>query len=63
MQIISFSTEDSDWQAPRMGILLRVNGRDTGFRLDCEKLFDPAELPRDPLAEGVGGIGNPVVHG
>jgi 2-keto-4-pentenoate hydratase/2-oxohepta-3-ene-1,7-dioic acid hydratase in catechol pathway len=50
MQIISFSTEDSDWQAPRMGILLVVNGRDTGYRLDCEKLFDRAELPRDPLA-------------
>ena len=50
MQIISFSTEDSSWQAPRMGILLGVNGRDTGYRLDCEKLFDRAELPRDPIA-------------
>ena len=50
MRIISFSTEDSNWQTPRMGILLEVNGRDTGYRLDCEKLFDPAERPRDPLA-------------
>lgn len=50
MQIISFSTEDSGWQTPRMGILLDVNGRDTGYRLDCEKLFDRAEHPRDPLA-------------
>ena len=50
MHIISFSTEESDWQTPRMGILLVVNRRDTGYRLDCEKLFDRAELPRDPLA-------------
>lgn len=50
MHIISFSTEDSNWQTPRMGILLHVNGRDTGYRLDCEKLFGRAELPRDPLA-------------
>lgn len=33
-----------------MGILLHVNGRDTGHRLDCEKLFDKAERPADPLA-------------
>ena len=50
MQIIAFATEDSNWQSPRMGILLVVNGRDTGYRLDCEKLFDSAERPRDSLA-------------
>lgn len=49
MHIISFATEDSDWRAPRMGILLRVGDRDTGYRLDCEKLFDKADRPSDPL--------------
>ena len=33
-----------------MGILLVVNGDDSGYRLDCEKLFDKAERPSDPLA-------------
>ena len=33
-----------------MGILLHVNGVDTGYRLDCEKLFDKADRPSDPLA-------------
>ena len=33
-----------------MGILLHVNGRDTGYRLDCEKLFDSAERPQNSLA-------------
>ncbi|HJU92045.1 MAG TPA: fumarylacetoacetate hydrolase family protein [Pyrinomonadaceae bacterium] len=50
MRIISFSTEESDWKLPRMGILLVVNGHDSGYRLDCEKLFDKADRPSDPLA-------------
>ena len=33
-----------------MGILLLVNGLDTGYRLDCEKLFDKADRPSNPLA-------------
>jgi acylpyruvate hydrolase len=33
-----------------MGIILNVNGRDSGARLDCEKLFEPAERPTNPLA-------------
>jgi 2-keto-4-pentenoate hydratase/2-oxohepta-3-ene-1,7-dioic acid hydratase in catechol pathway len=32
-----------------MGIVLRTNGRDGGDRLDCEKLFAPAERPANPL--------------
>ena len=50
MRIISFATEDSHWKSPRMGIILTVNGRDSGERLDCEKLFEPAERPSNPLA-------------
>jgi len=50
MRIISFATEDSQWKSPRMGIILTVNGRDSGERLDCEKLFEPAERPSNPLA-------------
>jgi acylpyruvate hydrolase len=33
-----------------MGILLYVDGRDSGDRLDCEKLFAPADRPSNPLA-------------
>ncbi|HKG79999.1 MAG TPA: fumarylacetoacetate hydrolase family protein [Pyrinomonadaceae bacterium] len=50
MHIISFSTEDTNWRSPRMGFILHVADRDTGYRLDCEKLFDAAERPKDPLA-------------
>ena len=50
MHIISFSTEDTNWRSPRMGILLHANGHDTGYRLDCEKLFDKDDRPSDPLA-------------
>jgi 2-keto-4-pentenoate hydratase/2-oxohepta-3-ene-1,7-dioic acid hydratase in catechol pathway len=50
MYIISFSTEDTEWRSPRMGILLHANGHDTGYRLDCEKLFDKDDRPSDPLA-------------
>jgi 2-keto-4-pentenoate hydratase/2-oxohepta-3-ene-1,7-dioic acid hydratase in catechol pathway len=50
MRIISFSTEESGWKIPRMGFLLVVNGHDSGYRLDCEKLFDKADRPANPLA-------------
>jgi len=50
MHIISFATEDSNWRSPRMGIILHVGDHDTGYRLDCEKLFDKADRPTDPLA-------------
>lgn len=50
MRIISFATEESQWTSPRMGIILNVNGRDSGERLDCEKLFEPADRPSNPLA-------------
>ena len=50
MNIISFATEESDWDKPRLGILLQRGDRDTGYRLDCEKLFDVAARPTNPLA-------------
>jgi 2-keto-4-pentenoate hydratase/2-oxohepta-3-ene-1,7-dioic acid hydratase in catechol pathway len=50
MKIISFSTEETNWRSPRMGFILHVGDRDTGYRLDCEKLFDAQERPKDPLA-------------
>jgi len=50
MRIISFATEESDWKAPRVGIILYANGADTRERLDCEKLFAPADRPSNPLA-------------
>jgi 2-keto-4-pentenoate hydratase/2-oxohepta-3-ene-1,7-dioic acid hydratase in catechol pathway len=50
MHIISFATEESNWRSPRMGIILHVGDHDTGYRLDCEKLFAKADRPADPLA-------------
>ena len=50
MRIISFATEESDWQSPRMGIILHRDGVDIGERLDCERLFAPVERPSNPLA-------------
>ncbi|HET7373221.1 MAG TPA: fumarylacetoacetate hydrolase family protein [Gemmatimonadaceae bacterium] len=50
MRIISFATQESEWKFPRMGIILHSGGVDSGERLDCEKLFTPAERPSDPLA-------------
>jgi 2-keto-4-pentenoate hydratase/2-oxohepta-3-ene-1,7-dioic acid hydratase in catechol pathway len=49
MRIISFATAESDWKSPRLGIILHTNGRDSRERLDCEKLFAPAERPANPL--------------
>jgi len=50
MRLISFATAESGWTSPRMGIILRTNGADNGYRLDCEKLFAPADRPTNPLA-------------
>jgi 2-keto-4-pentenoate hydratase/2-oxohepta-3-ene-1,7-dioic acid hydratase in catechol pathway len=50
MNIISFATAESDWKAPRMGVILYHGGQDTGYRLDCERLFDPAGHPSNPLS-------------
>ena len=50
MHIISFATEETDWSVPRLGIILEVGGHDTGYRLDCEKLFPEPERPTNPLA-------------
>jgi 2-keto-4-pentenoate hydratase/2-oxohepta-3-ene-1,7-dioic acid hydratase in catechol pathway len=49
MRIISFTTEETNWTLPRMGILLHNGERDTGYRLDCERLFDTADRPRNTL--------------
>jgi 2-keto-4-pentenoate hydratase/2-oxohepta-3-ene-1,7-dioic acid hydratase in catechol pathway len=50
MRIISFATKESEWKSPRMGIILHANGQDSRHRLDCEKLFEPADRPANPLA-------------
>jgi 2-keto-4-pentenoate hydratase/2-oxohepta-3-ene-1,7-dioic acid hydratase in catechol pathway len=50
MNIISFATEESDWRKPRLGMLLKTGDRDTGYRLDCEKIFPGDERPANPLA-------------
>ena len=50
MHIISFATQESEWRKPRPGIILHKGDRDLGFRLDCEKLFDPADRPTNPLS-------------
>src|ERR1043165_1862615 len=50
MHIISFATKESNWSTPRVGFLLHAGDRDTGYRLDCEKLFDKDERPAHPLA-------------
>jgi 2,4-diketo-3-deoxy-L-fuconate hydrolase len=50
MHIIAFSTEDTKWTIPRMGMILEARGHDTGYRLDCEKLFEEADRPANLLA-------------
>ena len=50
MHIISFATMETKWSVPRLGMILHVGDRDTGYRLDCEKLFPEAERPSNPLA-------------
>jgi 2-keto-4-pentenoate hydratase/2-oxohepta-3-ene-1,7-dioic acid hydratase in catechol pathway len=49
MRLISFATKESDWKVPRMGIILHTDGKDSGQRLDCEKLFDANDRPTNPL--------------
>jgi len=50
MHIISLATKETSWSVPRLGMILHVAGHDTGYRLDCEKLFPEAERPSNPLA-------------
>src|SRR6185369_576229 len=50
MHIISFATQETKWRVPRLGMILHVGERDTGYRLDCEKLFAEADRPSNPLA-------------
>ncbi|HEX2269070.1 MAG TPA: fumarylacetoacetate hydrolase family protein [Pyrinomonadaceae bacterium] len=47
MNIISFATAETEWTIPRPGIILTHGGQDTGYRLDCERLFEPSQRPRD----------------
>jgi 2-keto-4-pentenoate hydratase/2-oxohepta-3-ene-1,7-dioic acid hydratase in catechol pathway len=49
MRIISFSTVESNWKLPRMGIILHDGQKDLGYRLDCERLFEPKDRPVNPL--------------
>ena len=50
MHIISFATKETEWSIPRLGFILHRGEQDTGYRLDCEKLFDKDERPANPLA-------------
>jgi 2,4-diketo-3-deoxy-L-fuconate hydrolase len=50
MQIIAFTTEETNWKSPRMGIILKDGDRDHGYRLDCERLFENLDRPADPLS-------------
>ena len=50
MKVISFATAETDWKVPRLGIILEHRGQDTRYRLDCVRLFDPSEQPRNPLS-------------
>ena len=50
MNIISFATAESEWKKPRLGIILHDGTRDLGYRLDCERLFEPSHRPTNPLS-------------
>jgi 2-keto-4-pentenoate hydratase/2-oxohepta-3-ene-1,7-dioic acid hydratase in catechol pathway len=50
MHIISFATAETKWSVPRPGIILYHAGQDTGYRLDCERLFAPADRPSNYLS-------------
>jgi 2-keto-4-pentenoate hydratase/2-oxohepta-3-ene-1,7-dioic acid hydratase in catechol pathway len=50
MDIISIATAETKWKVPRPAIILTHAGQDTRYRLDCEKLFEPSELPRNYLS-------------
>jgi 2-keto-4-pentenoate hydratase/2-oxohepta-3-ene-1,7-dioic acid hydratase in catechol pathway len=45
MQIIAFTTNETNWQSPRMGIILNE-----AYRLDCERLFETSDRPANPLS-------------
>ena len=62
MHIISFSTRETGWRVPRMGMILHVQDHDTGYRLDCEKLFDKVERPSDPLAWSTSAMGQEAAN-
>jgi 2,4-diketo-3-deoxy-L-fuconate hydrolase len=49
MQIIAFATKETDWKYPRMGILLHDANGDSGYRLDCERLFNNGDRPANPM--------------
>lgn len=50
MRIISFATEATNWESPRFGVLLAKGTYDSGYRLDCEKLFDRTIRPSNLLS-------------
>ena len=50
MHIISFATKETNWQTPRIGIILHRHGVDTGFRLDCARLFETTDQPANRLS-------------
>ena len=50
MNIISFATAESEWKKPRVGIILHDGKHDLGYRLDCERLFEPSHRPTNPLS-------------
>jgi len=50
MHIISFATMETKWSVPRLGMILHIGDRDSGYRLDCEKLFPEAERPANLLS-------------
>jgi 2-keto-4-pentenoate hydratase/2-oxohepta-3-ene-1,7-dioic acid hydratase in catechol pathway len=50
MNIISFATAETEWRVPRPGIILSHGGQDTGYRLDCHRLFASADHPANPLS-------------
>ena len=50
MKIISIATAETKWSVPRPAVILEHAGQDTRFRLDCQRLFDPADLPSNPLS-------------
>src|SRR5882724_975292 len=50
MQIIAFTTEETNWKSPRMGIILKDGDRDYGYRLDCDQLFENVDRPANPLS-------------
>ena len=50
MNIIAIATAETQWSVPRPGIILEHGGHDTRYRLDCEKLFEPTERPKNYLS-------------